>query len=174
MFCLSDYGFAAARPLTTQLQMLASALWFHPRGPVVIPWGLLLQWRIPDPGLNLPFLCFQIVALARAREQPTRLNVWLSGLAFGLLFYVFFYCWTMAMTGLSIAFLLDRGARRVYGATLCIGSVIGLPQLLYGIHLNHLLSAEAMRRFGLFTPAPRFYESTVPALSLLAVAAAAW
>ena len=54
MFCLSDYGFAAARPLTTQLQILTSALWFHPRGPVVIPWGLLLQWRIPDPGLNLP------------------------------------------------------------------------------------------------------------------------
>lgn len=54
MFCLSDYGFAAARPLTTQLQILASALWFHPRSLVVIHWGLLLQWRIPDPGLNLP------------------------------------------------------------------------------------------------------------------------
>ena len=83
MLCLSDYGFAAARPLTTQLQILASALWFRPRGPVVIPWGQLLQWRIPDPGLNLPFMLFQILALARAREQPTRLNVLLSGLAFG-------------------------------------------------------------------------------------------
>ncbi|MGB6565387.1 MAG: hypothetical protein WBE69_22535, partial [Candidatus Binataceae bacterium] len=52
MLCFSDYGFAAARPFTTQLQILASALWFRPRGLVVIPWGLLLQWRIPDPGLN--------------------------------------------------------------------------------------------------------------------------
>jgi hypothetical protein len=93
---------------------------------------------------------------------------------FGLLFYVFFYCWTLALAGLSIAFLLDLGARRVYGATLCIGGVIGLPQLLYSIHLNHLLSAEAMRRFGLFTPAPRLYENTVPTLSLLALAATAW
>jgi hypothetical protein len=87
---------------------------------------------------------------------------------------VFFYCWTMALAGLSIAFLLDRGARRVYGATLCIGGVIGLPQLLYSIHLNHLLSAEAMRRFGLFTPAPRLHDNTVPTLSLLALAATAW
>ena len=171
---LSDYGFAAARPLTSQLQMLASALWFHPTGLLVIPWGLLLHWRVPDPGLNFPFMFFQIVALARARERPTRLNLWLSGLAFGLLFYVFFYCWTMMIVGLSIAFLLDRGARRVYGATLCIGGVIGLPQLLYSIHLNHLLSAEAMRRFGMFVPAPRFYDNTMPTLSLLVLAVTAW
>ena len=173
MLCLSDYGFAAARPLTTQLRMLASALWFHPKGLVIIPWGLLLQWRVPDPGLNLPFMCFQIVALARAREHPTRLKVWLSGLAFGLLFYVFFYCWTMAAAGLGIAFLLDRAGRRVYALTLCIGGTIGLPQLIYSIHVNHLASAEAMRRFGLFTPAPRFSHITVPAFSLLAVAAVA-
>src|SRR5271167_4209005 len=88
--------------------------------------------------------------------------------------YMFFYCWTMAAAGLSIAFLLDRGARRVYGITLCIGGVIGLPQLIYSIHVNHLASGEAMRRFGLFTPAPRFSDFTVPALSLLAVAAVAW
>ena len=173
MLCLSDYGFAAARPLTTQLRMLAAALWFHPRGLVIIPWGLLLQWRVPDPGLYLPLMFFQIVALARAREHPTRPNLGLSGLAFGLLFYGFFYCWTMAVAGLGIAFLLDRGARRVYGLTLCIGSAVGLPQLIYGIRLNHLASAEAMRRFGLFTPAPRFSHITVPALSLLALAAIA-
>ena len=73
MLCFSDYGFAAARPFTTQLQILASALWFRPSGLVVIPWGLLLQWRIPDPGLNLPFMFFQIVgpgASARAADAP--------------------------------------------------------------------------------------------------------
>jgi hypothetical protein len=80
----------------------------------------------------------------------------------------------MATAGVSIAFLLDRGARKVYGASLCIGGLIGLPQLLYSIHLNHLLSAEAMRRFGLFVPAPRFYDNTVPTVSLLALAATAW
>jgi hypothetical protein len=174
VFCLSEYGLAAGRPLTSQLQMLVSALWLQPKGLVVIPWGLLLQWRVPNPGLDLPFICFQIVALARACEKPTRLNLWLSGLAFGVLFYVFFYCWTIAMAGLSIAFLLDRASRRVYSITLCVGSVIGLPQLIYSIHLNRLASAEAMRRFGLFTPAPRLYQITVPTLSLLAVAASAW
>ncbi len=171
VFCLSDYGLETARPLTAQLQMLTSALWLHPKGLVIIPWGLLLQWRVPDPGLDLPFICFQIVAVARARERPSRLNVWFSGLAFGVLYYVFFYCWTIAIAGLCIAFLLDRAGRRVYGFTLSIGSVIGLPQLIYSIHLNHLASAEAMRRFGLFVPAPRLYLVTVPTLSLLAVAA---
>lgn len=173
ILCLSDYGFAAARPFASQLQMLASALWFHPAGLVTIPWGLLLHWRVPDPGLDLPVMFLQILTLARARERPTRLNLWLSGIAFGLLFYIFFYCWTMAMVALGIAFLLDRGARRVYAVTLCIGSAIGLPELLYSIHVSHLASAEAMRRFGLFTPAPRLYQETVPVLSLLALAAVA-
>jgi hypothetical protein len=80
----------------------------------------------------------------------------------------------MAAAGLSIAFFLDRAGRRVYGLTLCIGGLVGLPQLIGSIHLDHLASAEAMRRFGLFTPAPRFSQITVPALSLLAVAAVAW
>jgi hypothetical protein len=173
LFCLSDYGLDAARPVTAQLQMLASALWFHPTGLISIPWGLLLQWRVPDPGLNLPFICIQIVALARARERPSRLNVWLSGVAFGVLYYIFFYCWTIAFTGLCIAFLLDRAGRRVYGITLSIGSLIGLPQLIYSIHLNFRASAEAMRRFGMFVPAPRLSQVTVPTLSLLAMAAVA-
>ena len=173
ILCLSDYGLAAARPFLTQLHILASALLFHPHDPVAIPWGLLLQWRVPDPGLNLPFMCLQIVALARAREHPTCLNVWLSGIAFGLLFYVFFYCWTMAAAGLSIALLLDRGSRKVYALTLCVGGAIGLPEVIYNVRLNHLASAEAMSRFGLFTPAPRFYENSIPALSVVALAAAA-
>jgi hypothetical protein len=162
MFCLSDYGFAAARPLTTQLRMLASALWFHPTGLVVIPWGLLLQWRVPDPALYLPFLCFQILAVARARERPTLLNLGLSGIAFGLLFFVFFYCWTMALAGLGIAFVLDRGARKVYGATLCIGGVVGLPQLAYSIYVDR--PPRSMRR-SVFFAAPRFDQVTVPALA---------
>jgi hypothetical protein len=172
VLCLSDFGFAE-RPFANQLRMLGEALWFHPAGLITIPWGRVLHWRVPDPGLDLPFLLFQILALARARERPTRLNLALSGLAFGLLFYVFFYCWTMAMTGLCIAFLLDRGARRVYAITLFIGSAIGLPQLLYTIHLGHLASAEALNRLGLFVTAPRLYEQSVPALFILAMAAAA-
>ncbi len=173
LYCLSDYGLEAARPITAQLRILASALWFHPTGFIVIPWGLLLQWRVPDPGLNLPFLCLQIVALARARERPSRLNLWISGIAFGLLYYVFFYCWTMVLAGLCIAFLLDRAGRRVYALTLGIGGVIGVPQLIYTIHLNRRASAEAVRRFGMFVPAPRLYHITVPTLSLLGMAAVA-
>jgi len=172
MLCLSDFGFAE-RPFANQLRLLGEALWFQPAGPITIPWQRVLHWRVPDPGLDLPFLLFQILALARARERPTRFNLGLSGFAFGLLFYVFFYCWTMAMTGLCIAFLLDRGARRVYAITLCIGSAIGLPQLLYTIHLGHLASPGALNRLGLFVTAPRLYEESLPALFILAMAAVA-
>ena len=170
VLCLSDFGLAE-RPFITQLQMLASALWLHPEGLVTIPWGFQLHWRVPDPGLDLPLMFVQIVALARARENPTRLNLWVSGVAFGLLFYVFFYCWTMVMAGLGIAFLLDRGARRVYGITLSIGSAIGLPQSIYSIHLSRLASPEAISRLGLPTLAPRLYQESVPAVFLLAMAA---
>ena len=172
VLCLSDFGLAE-RPFITQLEMLAAALWLHPKGLVAIPWGFQLHWRVPDPGLGLPLMFLQILALARAREYPTRLNVWLSGLAFGLLFYVFFYCWTMVMAGLSIAFLLDRGGRRVYGMTLCIGSAIGLPQLIYSIHLARLAAPDAMSRLGLFTPAPRLFQESAAAPFLLAMAAVA-
>ena len=170
--CLADFGLAD-RPCINQLELLASALWLHPTGLVAILWGFQLHWRVPDPGLGLPLMLFQIVALARARERPTRLNVWLSGSAFGLLFYVFFYCWTMAMMGLGIAFLLDRGAHKAYGLTLCVGSAIGLPQLIYTIHLAHLASPEAISRLGLFTPAPRLYQESAGTPFLLAMAAVA-
>lgn len=174
VFCLSDYGFAISHPLVTQLKILVAALWFHPRGLVsVASGGLLWQYRFPDPGFVLAFICFQIVAMARARETPAWSNLWLSGLAFGILFYVFFYCWTLVMAALSIAFVLDRAGRRAYGFTLVIGGLIGLPQLIYSIHLKHLASPEAMRRFGLLVPALRLFQEKVPALSLLAMAALA-
>jgi len=86
---------------------------------------------------------------------------------------VSFYCWTLAFAGLSIACLLDRTGRRAYGITLCIGSLIGLPELISAVLSHHLASEEAMRRFGAFTPAPRLYQLTVPVLSLLALALSA-
>jgi len=169
IFCLSEYGFAAAHPLAAQLKILASALWFHPTGLVNIKWGLLLQWRVPDPALAFPFVCFQIVALGLAREKPTNRNLCLSGFAFGLLFYVFLYSWTLVLAGLVIAFFLDRSRRKVYLATICIGAAIGAPQVIYNTHLAHQASTEAMTRFGLITRAPRLYQETSPALSLAAV-----
>jgi hypothetical protein len=55
LFCLCDYGFATAHPLIDQLRMLGAALWLPSSALVTIPWGLLLQWRVPDPGLDLPY-----------------------------------------------------------------------------------------------------------------------
>ena len=171
ILCLSDYGFAVAHPFAAQLEILASALWFHRAGLVDAPWGLIQHWRVPDPALALPFVFFQVVALARAREKPTGRNLILSGFTFGLVFYIFFYSWTLVLAGLAIALLLDRDRRQIYLATILIGAAMGAPQVLYSNHLAHQASAEAMTRFGLMTRAPRLYQQTVPALSLAALAA---
>lgn len=168
VYSLSDYGLCTSHPLIAQLRIVASAL-LHPRGFANIPWALLLQWRIPNPSLDLPFLFLQVITLGRARERPTTANIWMSALSFGLLFYMYFYLWTLAAAGLCITFVLDRAGRRVYAAVLCIGSAIGLPQVAHSFYVKHLMSAEALRRFGLFAPTPRLAYMTVPYLSILLV-----
>lgn len=168
VFLLSDYGFCASHPVITQLRIAESAL-LHPRGFAHMPWNFMLQWRIPDPALDLPFLFLQVITVGRARERPTRLNIGLSALSFGLLFYVFFYAWTLAGAALCLAFLLDRAGRKVYVITLSLGAILGLPQVAHSFYVKHLMSADALRRFGLFAPTPRLALMTVPYLSILLV-----
>jgi hypothetical protein len=171
VFSLSDYGFCASHPVIPQLHMVGSAL-LHSKGYTNIPWGLLPQWRIPNPSLDLPFLFLQVITLGRACERPTTLNIWLSGLAFGLLFYVYFYVWTLAAAGLCIAFVFDRASRRIYAATLFIGGAVGMPQIGHSFYMKHFMPAQALVRFGLLAPAPRLASITVPYLSILIVVVA--
>ncbi len=168
VLCLADYGFCASRPFVSQVRMVASAL-LHPRAFVDIPWELLLQWRIPNPSLDLPFLLLHAAAVGRARKRPTASNMWLSGLTFGLLFYVYFYAWTLAVAALCIAFVFDRAARKLYGVTLAVGVALGLPQVMHSFYIKHLTSAEAMNRFGLFAPAPRLSYVTIPWPSVMII-----
>jgi len=152
VFCISDRGFCRTAPVVFQVKTLVSALFLHPTGLLNIPVISMLQWRMPNPGLDLAFLFIQIVAISVARESPTRSRVWLSGLAFGILFYVYFYLWTLVLAALCLAMLLDSAVRKVYMQTLLIGLAIGVPELAYGAYLNKIASPEAMARFGLFLP----------------------
>ena len=173
ILCMSDFGFCGPYVILTQLRRLGSALVVHPAGELLL-WPYL-QWRAPDPALNLPFLFVQIVALSIARERPRRLNLWISGAAFGVLFYVFFYLWTMAAAALFIAFILDRAGRKVYLWTLLIGGAIGLPQLLLNLHLRKMASAEAITRLGLFVHASRTHLLDYPILSVaIVIVAGLW
>ena len=171
IFCLSDSGFCAGLDgplvIVSQLKRLVSALVIHPVGNLLsFPFML---WRAPDPAIFLPFLFLQIIAVANARERPRRLNLWISGFAFGLLFYVFFYLWTMAAAALLIAWLLDPAGRRVYRWTLLSGFVIGMPELAISLHSRAIASAEAVRRFGMFVHTSRTFEADYPIVSVAIV-----
>jgi hypothetical protein len=164
IFCMSEFGFCGPLVILHQLRLLVSALVVHPVGNLLSIFFVL--WRAPDPALDLPFLFVQILAVSIAREHPRRLYLWLSGLAFGLLFYVFFYLWTMVAAALLIALLLDSSGRKVYRWTLLIGFAIGLPQLVLSLHARAMVSAEAVARFGMFVPASRTFDIDLPILSV--------
>jgi hypothetical protein len=169
IFCLSDLGFCGHLPVVLQLKRLMSALVIHPSGNLLQIPLFFFQWRAPEPALVLPFLFLQILAISIARERPRRLNLWISGMAFGLLFYVFFYLWTMVAAGLFVALLIDRATRKVYLWTILIGVVIGLPQLALNLRLRAMESAEGAERLGVFVPTSDFSEIHFPFLSLAIV-----
>jgi hypothetical protein len=171
IFCLSESGFCAASASTlvivSQLRRLVSALVIHPVGNLLsFPF---VVWRAPDPALYLPFLFLQVIALSNARERPRRRNLWISGLAFGLLFYLFFYVWTIAAAALVIAWIFDLAGRRVYRWTLLLGFAIGLPQLATSIHSRATALAEAVTRYGIFVHTSRTTNVDYPIVSVAIV-----
>jgi hypothetical protein len=174
--CMSEpafcNGFNGPLVLVFQLRRLLSALFIHPSGPLQL--SPVMLWRTPDPALDLPFLFLQIIAVASARRRPQRLNLYLSAGAFGLLFYVFFYLWTIVATALFIAFLLDSAGRKVYRWTALGGLAIGLPNLVLTLHARAMVSAEAISRFGFFVRTSRttnldYHLLTVAIVILIAI-----
>ena len=117
-------------------------------GPPWPPW-FLWQWRLTNPALDVPFIFLQMVVTSIARERTIRLNLVLSGLVFGLTFYVYFYLWTVIAAGLCLAILVDRPGRRTYIWTLALGFALGWPQIVHDFLIKRTLSVEGMRYFGL-------------------------
>ena len=123
----------------------------------IFPW----QWRINNPLLDLPFLFLVLVVTSVAREHPSRRNIVLSGLAFALTFYVYFYLWTMVAAGLCLAWLVDRQGRRIYALTLALGTGLGWPQIAHDFIIKNALSAQGLKYFELLVavPAPNSWKS---------------
>jgi hypothetical protein len=132
--------------------LLSGALWLRS----LQHWATIpqMQWRTPDPALDLPLLFFLAVVVSLARERRSARTVAASGAVFGALFYVYFYAWTLAGAALCIAFPLDRAARRVYLNIFIIGLVVGLPALVHDFYVSRLASAEALSRFWFLPGAP--------------------
>jgi hypothetical protein len=169
IFCLSNLRFTTATPLNYHFNAILFALLLRPHGSLDLNPFPYWEWqRVPNPALVLPFLFLQILAVSMAFERPKGLNVWLSGLAFGLLFYVYFYAWTIAAAALCIAMLFDAARRKVYGQTLLIGLASGLPELVHVLRIRDAASIEALTRFALLSPYPNNIRG-VPWFSLVAV-----
>jgi hypothetical protein len=120
------------------------------RDPSFLGEGQLIhpEWRIASPALTMVYLLLHLWLLARARAQPTWLRLVLSGVGFGLLFYVYPYYWTAACAALLLALVLDAGHRRVYFWSGLIGGLIGLPSVVASLMLKWSTPSDWLIRSG--------------------------
>jgi hypothetical protein len=156
------------QPLIRQLTNFARVVSGHQGELFKYGTGLFQQFRVVHPGLTLPFLLLliSIVAYARRRAQPWRYAT--AGIALGLLFYVSFYEWTAALFALALVCILDSEYRRLYLWIICLGAVLGIPSLLWGMHTR--AAAIGLPRISLFLPIPRLSYFVIPKGILLLLA----
>jgi hypothetical protein len=167
---LSDRGLRGGRLLVRQM----STLWDHLRSQDPSPLGIS-AWRIGTPSLTQVYLLLHLWLLARARDRPSWSRFALSGLGFGLLFYVYPYYWTSACAALLVALVLDAGHRKVYFHTGWIGGLIGLPHVVNDLLVKRSTSPDWLIRSDRFVPFPRFEGLDFPKMSLfLIVAGLVW
>jgi hypothetical protein len=157
LILLSDPGLMEAKPLlrlaSWSLQIARGNTAFFNGFPRCHP-----EWRISTPGTTMAYLIFLIWAIIRARRSPTRGRIALSGLTFGLLFYVYVYYWTGAGLALLIALALDAGHRRVYFHTGWIGGLIGLPAVISDLLMKQGRPDDWLHRTDKFLTIGRFDE----------------
>jgi hypothetical protein len=169
IFCLSSLRFSASIPLNYQFHAILRGL-LHPYGNIDLSPIPIWEWRrVVDPAFDLPFLFAQIVVVSIARERQKGVSVWLSGLVFGLMFYVYFYMWTLVTAALCLAMLLDTTRRTIYAQTLLIGLALGAPEVVHLFRLRQAASIEAMTRFAAFSAAGSEYLPSLPWLSIIVV-----
>lgn len=133
------------------------------------------EWRIGTPALTMAYLVLHIWLVARARLRPSWFRLSLSGLSFGLLFYVYPFYWTAASAAIVLAMALDVGHRQVYFWTGAVGGLFGLPRFIADMMLRHSTLNDWLIRSGKFVPIPRLFEINVPFIaSFLAVIGLFW
>ncbi len=158
LFLITDSGWLMTRPFVRQWMILASIA-FHRAGEIFAhnP-SIHRDWRIISPVVVLPFLLFYLWALRRSVEEASPARIILSGVAFGLLFFAYFYYWTAAGLALLIAIVVDRARWRTYFHTGWIGALVGTPELARMLLTRNHQGSEWMQRFDEFVPIPRLSE----------------
>jgi PAS domain-containing protein len=159
---LSDPGLCQGVPFArdvSRLMQLARAA-----SDSLFPGGhwMHLEWRVVSPATTMAYLIFLIWSVQRARATPTPRRIALAGLAYGLLFYVFFYYWTAVGLALLLALALDTGQRRIYLHTGWIGALLGLPAVYSDFLLKQRLAPDWFLRCDRLLPIGRFTELELP------------
>jgi hypothetical protein len=158
VFPLTDSGWLVMRPFVHQWTLLASVLLNRSGEIFAHNPSIHRDWRIISPVVVLPFLILHIWALRRSVENFSPVRVVCSGLAFGLLFFAYFYFWTAAGLALLLGVFVDRARWRIYFHTGWIGGLAGVPELARMLLTRQGQGSEWMQRFDEFVPIPRLSE----------------
>ncbi|HEX5269552.1 MAG TPA: hypothetical protein VFW33_03645, partial [Gemmataceae bacterium] len=167
---LSDAGVVEGCLLYSHTKT-AVALLTHPGETLPTQVHLMPQWRILNPGLSLPWLLLYLGCVARAVGAPAWWRTALAGVAFGLLFHVYFYLWTAAGLGLLLTTALDRPRWKTYCAIGGIGLGLGAPALWQTFAMRRACGTEWLLRQDKFLPVGHFAELLWPRLPLALLAA---
>ncbi|MDB5353244.1 MAG: hypothetical protein JWN86_4491 [Planctomycetota bacterium] len=169
----SDTSVVIGRPIVRSLLLAARAA---TGGLTVADIGkrpnLMPHWRLITPSVSFAFLLAHTSLMLHAREKPTRSNIVLAGIGFGLLFHVYFYFWTAAMVALGLVWLVDTGHRRVPFMVGLIGLTLGCPSILANVRFKWDYPSDWLYRMDNFLPIPRTSEWLIPwgTIAILAVA----
>ena len=158
---LTDGGLLGSSLLARQAVNLARVITGRTTGLLDGLHDMHREWRIGTPALTHVYLLLHLWLVARARAVPTWPRLVLSGLGFGLLFYVYPFYWTAAGGALLIALALDAGHRRVYFWTALFGGLIGLPQVIANVMIKQSTSSDWLIRSGKL-PVPRLADLDIP------------
>jgi len=155
---LSDAGVLTGQPVFQHLAAIRKLALV--RGDYLIEGEpqIMRLWRIITPGLSLVYLLAFLFALLHLRASRSRRATVFAGMAFGLLFYVYFYYWTAAALALLICAVLDQGFRRFWIMAGAIGCLIGLPAILGGFSLKNSGGHDWLTRTDNFVSIPHFSE----------------
>lgn len=168
LFIMVDMGLMSSRPLLVQGKTLFTLFFGNSENLFSGKPHLFPHLRIITPAVSLVFLLIAIYFLYKAVIEESKKNTILSGMAFGLLFYVYFYYWTAFGLGLLLSIALDWKKYKTYLYTGVLGTLIGLPSVILKYFSSmKSLSDDWLHRMDLFLPIEHFSELLIHKTGIL-------
>ncbi len=138
---LSDQGFVEGQPLRLHLQTGWHLLSGDNSAEMEGMSRILRQFRLITPGVSWVWLGAAVLATRRWTLGSSAAWFWTASVAFGLLFYVYFYYWVAFTAALGLAALADNRRWRRYAGVLVTGGALGVPSLVSSV-LTKATAAE--------------------------------